>query len=97
MSWLGNIAARLKAGNTVSKSGGVAKERLSIILAHQRGDELMQTIDLEKLQQEILQLMKVGDVCFILLSAVVTVALLTRGCLSGKNCLPEPEAGIIHA
>ncbi|CAM9876700.1 unnamed protein product, partial [Sphacelaria rigidula] len=55
MSWLGNIAARLKAGNTVSKSGGVAKERLSIILAHQRGDELMQTIDLEKLQQEILQ------------------------------------------
>ena len=59
MSWLGNIAARLKAGGTVSKSGGVAKERLSIILAHQRGDELLQTIDLEGLQQEILQLMKV--------------------------------------
>lgn len=58
MSWLGNIATRFKIGGTTGKSGGVAKERLSIILAHQRGDELMQKIDLEGLQHEVLELVK---------------------------------------
>lgn len=59
MSWLGKISTRLGLGGASSNSRGVARERLSIILAHQRGDVLLDGIDLERLQGEVLQCVKV--------------------------------------
>lgn len=59
MSWLGNITTRLGLGGVSSNSRGVARERLSIILAHQRGDILLEGVDLQQLQAEVLQCVKV--------------------------------------
>lgn len=59
MSWLGNLTSRLGLGGASVKSGGVARERLSIILAHQRGDALLEGVEMHKLQHEVLECVKV--------------------------------------
>ena len=59
MSWLGRFSRQLGLGGTNSNSREVARERLSIILAHQRGEVLLDGIDLKRLQQEVLQCVKV--------------------------------------
>lgn len=59
MSWIGRITTRLGLGGATSNSRGIARERLSIILAHQRGDILLEGVDLKQLQAEVLQCVKV--------------------------------------
>ncbi|KAI9907413.1 hypothetical protein PsorP6_016306 [Peronosclerospora sorghi] len=46
-SWFGEV-------NPPSSSKSVAKERLQIILAHQRGSQVLAGVDLAALQQELL-------------------------------------------
>ncbi|CAM9285511.1 unnamed protein product [Choristocarpus tenellus] len=52
---LRNIASRWGSGN---QSAEVAKERLSIILAHQRGASLLSHVDIPRLQSEVLAVVK---------------------------------------
>lgn len=49
----GEAAATAASARTSSKA--VAKERLQIILAHQRGSQVLAGVDLQALQQELLQ------------------------------------------
>jgi len=39
----------------------VAKDRLSVILASQRGSELLQGVDMDALQQDVLKVVKVCE------------------------------------
>lgn len=53
------VATVLNKSNCVSKdgaktSGSIAKERLQIILAHQRGSQVLAGVDLQALQTELL-------------------------------------------
>lgn len=59
MSWLVHLTSRLR-GSAVNNSREVARERLSIILAHQRGEVLLDGIDLERLQSDVLECVKVN-------------------------------------
>lgn len=49
----------------VAATGGsarsVARERLSVILASQRGSELLQGVDMKALQQDVLEVVKVSE------------------------------------
>ncbi|CAN0214363.1 unnamed protein product, partial [Ectocarpus sp. 8 AP-2014] len=60
MSLLTGIKTRLGlvGVSTNATSRGVARERLSIILAHQRGDVLLEGIDLKALQAEVYECVK---------------------------------------
>lgn len=64
MSFLGKIGkmlggnAQSTAATTTARS--VAKERLSVILASQRGSELLEGVDMEALQQDVLGVVKVS-------------------------------------
>ncbi len=50
-----------KAKPTATKaSRSVAKERLSVILASQRGSELMAGVDMDALQKDVLEVVKVS-------------------------------------
>lgn len=60
MSLINSLKARLGLVAATNSSRGVAKERLSIILAHQRGDVLLEGIDLKALQAEVYECVKVG-------------------------------------
>lgn len=71
MSFLGKISKIL--GNSATTSGtasvrAVAKDRLSVILASQRGSELLQGVDMDSLQRDVL---KVVQVCSMLVSSRV--------------------------
>ena len=44
---------------TASASRNVARERLSVILASQRGSELLAGVDMDKLQDDVLNVVKV--------------------------------------
>lgn len=53
----GNSAA---ATSTVASSArSVAKERLSVILASQRGSELLEGVNMDALQQDVMEVVKV--------------------------------------
>ena len=47
-----------KANAPASRS--VAKERLSVILASQRGSELLQGVDMDALQKDVLEVVQVS-------------------------------------
>jgi cell division topological specificity factor MinE len=51
--WLASLFGEAEHASTSSKS--VAKERLQIILAHQRGSQVLAGVDLAALQQELLE------------------------------------------
>lgn len=59
MSLINSLRTRLGLAVPTNSSRGVAKERLSIILAHQRGDVLLEGIDLKALQAEVYECVKV--------------------------------------
>lgn len=69
MSSLLQRIGKLVGSNTtaqVSATGGgsarsVARERLSVILASQRGSELLQGVDMKALQQDVLEVVKVRE------------------------------------
>lgn len=61
MSWLGRFTRQLGLGGNASNSRGIARERLSIILAHQRGEILLEGIDMKRLQGEVLECVKVSS------------------------------------
>lgn len=62
MSWLGRFTRQLGlGGNAATNSRGIARERLSIILAHQRGEILLEGIDMKRLQGEVLECVKVSS------------------------------------
>ncbi|CAM9700007.1 unnamed protein product [Hapterophycus canaliculatus] len=61
MSVLSSLKTRLGSALGVANqenSRGIARERLSIILAHQRGDVLLEGIDLKALQAEVFECVK---------------------------------------
>lgn len=63
MSFIGKIG-KLFAGTTVapstaSSTRSVAKERLSVILASQRGLELLEGVDVDALKRDVMQVVKV--------------------------------------
>lgn len=64
MSFLGKIGNMIggSAQSTVAATTArsVAKERLSVILASQRGSELLEGVDMEALQQDVLGVVKVS-------------------------------------
>lgn len=64
MSLINSLKTRLGLVAATNSSRGVAKERLSIILAHQRGDILLEGIDLKALQAEVYECVKVGFVVY---------------------------------
>lgn len=64
MSFLGKIGKMLGSSQgaaVASKTSArsVAKERLSVILASQRGSELLEGVDMEALQQDVLKVVQV--------------------------------------
>ncbi|CAM9852183.1 unnamed protein product [Chrysoparadoxa australica] len=58
MSWLGRLTAKLGFAGGAAHSRQVAKERLTIILAHQRGVNLLSGAEMERLQEEVLGTVK---------------------------------------
>jgi hypothetical protein len=74
MSWLGRLTAKLGflGGAAAEPAGGqsrkIARERLSIILAHQRGANLLSEGQMQRLQEEVLESVKVSLVLEPLLS-----------------------------
>jgi septum formation topological specificity factor MinE len=64
-SLLGKIG-KMMAGQSSTPSASarsVAKERLSVILASQRGSELLEGVDMDALQRDVLEVVKVR-ICF---------------------------------
>ena len=63
MSFLGKIGkiftGAAAAPSTSSSTRSVAKERLSVILASQRGSELLEGVDMDALQRDVMQVVKV--------------------------------------
>lgn len=49
------------ASPSKATSSKVARDRLSVILASQRGSELLQGVDMELLQQDVLSVVKVSQ------------------------------------
>ena len=72
----GQVVAANTAGGSSARS--VAKERLSVILASQRGSELLQGVDMEALQQDVLQVVKVRVVEVVSSRAISYSHSLTR-------------------
>lgn len=67
MSFLSRVAkifgaATSSAPVAASASRNVARERLSVILASQRGSELLAGVDMDKLQQDVLNVVKVRHI-----------------------------------
>mmetsp|Transcript_14936 Transcript_14936/g.21876 ORF Transcript_14936/g.21876 Transcript_14936/m.21876 type:complete len:105 (+) Transcript_14936:114-428(+) len=58
LSKLGKLIGSKTTAAPVSKSGSVAKERLSVILASQRGSELLAGVDMDHLQRDVLEVVK---------------------------------------
>ena len=65
MSFFGKIGTMI-AGNSAaatstaaSSARSVAKERLSVILASQRGSELLEGVNMDALQQDVMEVVKV--------------------------------------
>lgn len=62
MSFLGKMgkmfAGAAAAPTTASSTRSVAKERLSVILASQRGSELLEGVDMDALQRDVMQVVK---------------------------------------
>jgi septum formation topological specificity factor MinE len=63
MSFLGKMgkifAGATAVPTTASSTRSVAKERLSVILASQRGSELLDGVNMEALQRDVMQVVKV--------------------------------------
>ncbi|KAJ0393529.1 hypothetical protein P43SY_006339 [Pythium insidiosum] len=53
--WLASLLGDAPAAAAASSSKSVAKERLQIILAHQRGSQVLAGVDLQALQSELLE------------------------------------------
>ncbi|DBA02807.1 TPA: hypothetical protein N0F65_006597 [Lagenidium giganteum] len=53
--WLASLLGEAGAQEAAKTSGSVAKERLQIILAHQRGSQVLAGVDLQALQSELLE------------------------------------------
>ncbi|RLN57355.1 hypothetical protein BBJ28_00004342 [Nothophytophthora sp. Chile5] len=53
--WLASIFGEGEAAASAASPKSVAKERLQIILAHQRGSQVLAGVDLAALQQELLE------------------------------------------
>jgi hypothetical protein len=47
------------AASAMPKSRNVARERLSLILASQRGSEVLEKVDIESLQRDVMEVIKV--------------------------------------
>ena len=62
MSWFSRLGSLLGGSSAASgpQSRQIARERLSIILAHQRGANLLSEGQMQRLQQEVLESVKVG-------------------------------------
>mmetsp|Transcript_2175 Transcript_2175/g.3231 ORF Transcript_2175/g.3231 Transcript_2175/m.3231 type:complete len:109 (+) Transcript_2175:146-472(+) len=63
MSFLGKVGKIFgnnggSVASTASATRSVAKERLSVILASQRGSELLEGIDMEALQQDVFKVVQ---------------------------------------
>ena len=62
---IGKVFANANAVASTSSSASsaatrtIAKERLSVILASQRGSELLEGVDMDALQRDVLQVVKV--------------------------------------
>lgn len=59
MSFLGKIFGA--SGAAAPASRAIAKDRLSVILASQRGSELLEGVDMEEMQREVLAVVQVGN------------------------------------
>ena len=57
MSKIRNILGSSSASKATSSK--VARERLSVILASQRGSELLEGVDMQLLQQDVLEIVQV--------------------------------------
>jgi hypothetical protein len=87
MSFLGKIG-RMLGGKQAVVSGtsarSVAKERLSVILASQRGSELLEGVDMEALQRDVLKVVQVCFMFVLMVCIIITVVTLgyclTNGC-----------------
>mmetsp|Transcript_23384 Transcript_23384/g.35439 ORF Transcript_23384/g.35439 Transcript_23384/m.35439 type:complete len:99 (+) Transcript_23384:170-466(+) len=59
MSFLGKAGKIFgNSGGAVTSTRSVAKERLSVILASQRGSELLEGIDMETFQQDVFEVVQ---------------------------------------
>lgn len=56
------FAGQAVAATETSATRSVAKDRLSVILASQRGSEMLQGVDMNALQQDVLKVVKVSTV-----------------------------------
>jgi septum formation topological specificity factor MinE len=63
MSLLGKIGKLLgQHPEAAATTGKVARERLTVILASQRGSELLQDVDMQALQRDVLEVVRVSFV-----------------------------------
>ena len=62
MSKTGLSAAKNVSEKASNASGSIAKERLQIILAHQRGSQILAGVDLQALQSELLACVQVFSI-----------------------------------
>uniref|UniRef100_A0A6V2MVC0 Uncharacterized protein n=1 Tax=Ditylum brightwellii TaxID=49249 RepID=A0A6V2MVC0_9STRA len=58
--FFGGSAAAV-AESSATKSRSVARDRLSVILASQRGSELLEGVDMELLQRDVMEVVQVRD------------------------------------
>jgi septum formation topological specificity factor MinE len=54
------MTAQVAATGAGGSTRSVARERLSVILASQRGSELLQGVDMKALQQDVLKVVQVS-------------------------------------
>jgi septum formation topological specificity factor MinE len=59
MSFLGKIFGT--SGAAAPASRAIAKDRLSVILASQRGSELLEGVNMEEMQRDVLAVVQVGN------------------------------------
>jgi septum formation topological specificity factor MinE len=63
MSFLNNIGKLITGAapsvQTATSSRSVARERLSVILASQRGSDLLEGVDMEALQKDVMDVVQV--------------------------------------
>lgn len=59
------FAGQAVAATETSATRSVAKDRLSVILASQRGSEMLQGVDMNALQQDVLKVVKVSTAFFV--------------------------------
>ena len=57
---IGKMLGKSAASETRTSARSVAKDRLSVILASQRGSELLQGVDMAALQRDVLAVVQVS-------------------------------------